>query len=384
MSDASNRPESVRSKRVNDNSIYTFPAKQFPHGIQFIFMDYDYNRFINTLTASSTTTTKTDADGNQVKETSTTIGDIGKEAGVKKLGLVPASNVPPEIKDYTVLELPFPRQLTDSNQINNTAFERSFMVERLTAGLAAAGQNEGAGGVLGSAASMAKNILAEIRKVGSGQENNILDKFSGILTNEKNLGAGTQAAKFLAKSFLPSDILKQFGQASGQLINPLQTLAFTGVDLKQYSFTWDLFPTNQADSDRLKKIIQLLKNKSLPAVSGVVDGENNTVGGLSRAFLKYPSVVRTNFIGVDESHFVRFKPAMLTQVNVDYAGNAGTVVIARGGRPAAITLTLAFTELTIHTADDYPLDDKPDTGATSAENDTNNAAGGGPGAAPAA
>lgn len=375
MSDASNRPESVRSKRVNDNSIYTFPAKQFPHGIQFIFMDYDYNRFINTLTASQTTTTKTDADGNQVKETSTSVGDIGREAGIKKLGLVPASNVPPEIKDYTVLELPFPRQLQDTNQINNTAFERSFLMERITAALSAAGQNAGAEGIMGAAGDLAKKALAAVRGVGRGDENNALNQLGDILSSSENVGAGGTAAKFLAKSFLPGDILKQIGQSSGQLINPLQTLAFTGVDLKQYSFTWDLFPTNQADSDRLKKIIQLLKNKSLPAVSGLKDGSGKDVGGLSRAFLKYPSVVRTNFIGVDESHFVRFKPAMLTQVNVDYAGNAGTVVIARGGRPAAITLTLAFTELTIHTADDYPLDDKPDTGATSAENDTNNAAG---------
>lgn len=343
MTDTSSRPESVRSQRVNKNPIYAFPAKQFPHGIQFIFMDYDYNRFINTLTRNSEGVVTTDSED---------------PFGVKKLGFVPNSNVPPDIKDYTVLELPFPRQLADANQINNTAFERSFLVERLTAGLnAAAANGDGASGIMSNVGELAKAALAEIRSVGKGDEGNLMDRLGNILTNSTNVGAGTTAAKFLAKSFLPGDILKQIGQAGGQIMNPLQTLAFTGVDLKQYSFTWDLFPTNQADSDRLKAIINILKQKSLPEVSGISEkvegGGERVVEGFGRAFLKYPSVVRTNFIGVDESHFVRFKPAMLTQVNVDYAGNAGQVVIARGGRPAAITLTLGFTELTIHTANDY-------------------------------
>ena len=59
-----------------------------------------------------------------------------------------------------------------------------------------------------------------------------------------------------------------------------------------------------------------------------------------------------NLIGVDPTHFPQFKPAMCTGMDVDY-GAAGSMVIAKGGRPAAVNISLSFSELVIHSAEDY-------------------------------
>ena len=330
----SSRPElkrkQGRSSRLGGTS-YVFPSIPHPHGLQMIFMDYDYNRFINNMTEGATLTTSNADDPN----------------AVRKLGFVADANVAPEVESYVNVELPFPRALQDQNRINNQAYERSFLFERLTSSLAAAGDFSG---IVGSLGGIAKDVLGAIRGAASG-EGDTTEAVSKVLADNsltQNLAGGAQ---YLARSFLPGDLQKQAAGVGGIVANPLQTLAFTGVDLKSYTFTWDLFPSSKADSDRIKKIVNLLKHKALPQVGA---GEA-TVQGMNRAFLKYPSVVRLNLIGVDESHFVRFKPAMLTDVSVDYSGPASQVGIMKGGRPAAVTLTLSFTELTIHTSEDYPI-----------------------------
>ena len=339
----SSRPEQVRktgrSSRLGGTS-YVFPSIPHPHGLQLIFMDYDYNRFINNMTEGSTLTTSNADDPN----------------AIKKLGFVPAANVAPEVESYVNVELPFPRTLQDQNRINNQAYERSFIFERLTSSLAAAGDTSGITKQIGS---IAKDVLGAIREAaaGGGDTTEAIGKALSGNKLTQNLAGGAQ---YLARSFLPGDLQKQAAGVGGIVANPLQTLAFTGVDLKSYSFTWDLFPSSKADSERIKKIVNLLKNKALPQVGA---GEA-TVQGMNRAFLKYPSVVRLNLLGVDESHFVRFKPAMLTDVSVDYSGPASQVGIMKGGRPAAVTLTLSFTELTIHTSEDYPI--TPDEADSSA------------------
>jgi hypothetical protein len=85
----------------------------------------------------------------------------------------------------------------------------------------------------------------------------------------------------------------------------------------------------------------------LPKTSALLNQQ-----GFGRVFLEYPSVVIVNLLGVDETHFVRFKPAMITNLTVDY-GAGSEISIIKGGRPSAVTLRMDFTEFNIHTSEDY-------------------------------
>ena len=49
---------------------------------------------------------------------------------------------------------------------------------------------------------------------------------------------------------------------------------------------------------------------------------------------------------------MKFKPAMVTTMSVDY-GAGGGVSMMKGGKPAGVTLTMSLQELQIETAEDY-------------------------------
>jgi hypothetical protein len=321
---ASDNPNRQKLTNANSNKdqLFVFPSKRLPYSIQFLFKDYEYSKFINSFSENS---------------------NLENIFGFNKIP------DPVEIKNYTVIELPFPRALNDATGISSNAFERDFFYERLTSAVAQMGDvSEG----INKLAGLTGDILSAVRNAGAGKDTivsglqNALSSAGGINTTE-----AFQAAQFLAKKYLPGDLAAQTAQAGGAIINPQTSLAFSGVNLKEYSFSWDLFPSSRADSEQLKQIIRVLKNKMLPKIdSGATEGLN--ISGFSRAYLKYPSVVIVNLIGVDETHFVRFKPAMLTSVTVDY-GAGSEISMLRGGRPSGLTLRLDFTEFNIHSSEDY-------------------------------
>ena len=111
----------------------------------------------------------------------------------------------------------------------------------------------------------------------------------------------------------------------------------------------------------IKKIIRSIKRNILPEIQSVtgtdVDGGSGLgANSLSRAFLKYPAVVSINLLGIDESHFLRFKPCMVDNITIDY-GASGEIIIAEGGVPQGIKVGMTFKELEIQTAEDYEGDD---------------------------
>ena len=97
-------------------------------------------------------------------------------------------------------------------------------------------------------------------------------------------------------------------------------------------------------------------------MEGIGDDSNTNVPGtlssntLARAFLTYPAVVSINLLGIDESHFLKFKPCMVDSINIDY-GASGEIIVAEGGVPQGIKLSMSFKELEIQTAEDYEGDD---------------------------
>ena len=353
-----NRPgpaiESVRRKRQQSAQILTFPVKPLsPHGIQFIFKEYDFNAFVATQSGRYGTT-------NPLASYQPTDKNNGKKV---------------DLKSTLAIELPFPTSLTDATGLTISGIERDLVTAAVGESLASAfakSPEEGAG--------MVKTLSTQLQGLGSELANEyqkgftegggfgagaerlgktIYDKLSSTLTitmeGAKLLGS------YLARDFL-GDISRTIAMDSGFAINPQETLSFEGVDLKTYTFDWELYPSNKADSDRIKELVRKIKSRILPKMSGGGFGEslkaiikdNDIIeqGSLGRLFLSYPDTVIMNLVGVDESHWPLFKPAMCTGIDVDYAGG-GDMVIAEGGRPAAVTLSMSFSELVIHTQDDY-------------------------------
>jgi hypothetical protein len=136
--------------------------------------------------------------------------------------------------------------------------------------------------------------------------------------------------------------------ARGQTLNPRETLAFQGVNLKTHQFQWDLYPESESDSGRIKSIINTLKKNVLPVTRDIGTGKL----AIKKAFLEYPHTCKMYLIGVDDEYFMQFKPCVIKSVNIDY-GPGGGVSIMKGGKPAGVTLQLEMQELQIETAEDY-------------------------------
>jgi len=333
----SSRPEQIKARRkqsgkIGSGNYLSFPTKPMPHGLLLQFTDYDYNTYIASIK-------------NEIKGGNSVITD-----NASNLGFGPSvGESVAQISESSTLELPFPRSLQDSQNIRVQSFERDFLYER-TASAISGLSGDSSANFLTNMASGAKGALDAIK---SGSKEAMSNPVAAIQQAIQDMGGietnkATAIASYLGRNIIGGDLSRTLGVISQRVVNPQETLSFTGVDLKNYTFSWDLFPSNTADTEQIQQIVQFLKNKSLPETEGVQD-----VPSLSRAFLKYPSIVSLNLLGVQEKHFQRFKRCMISNVTVDYGAGGGMPQIIKGGVPAAVTLSISFSEVQIHTRDDY-------------------------------
>ncbi len=358
------RPQLLKERSFRDNDgrrngrtlgpYLSFPAKPLPHGLLLQFKSYNYKEYVSAISAVLDK-------------------DTGIQTGVEEnrnLGFVPAltaggtgDSKVPQISSQTAIELPFPRTLQDSTNIRVQQFERDFLYERLASGIASF--NDDANGSLGNffsnvggaAANLMDGTTNYMRQMGANaNEKGMTEALMGAIKSgaDKLSNFDTQKAMgmagYLARNFIPGEIAKSVGVVSQRTVNPQETLSFSGVDLRNFTFSWDLYPSNADDTNRINKIVNLLKLHSLPTTEAATAG-----GSTARAFLNYPDIVELNLLGVQEDHFMRFKRCMIQNVTVDY-GAGGMPEILKGGVPAAVTLTISFSEIQIQTAHDYGHD----------------------------
>lgn len=382
----SSRPE-IQKRRANmmgklngqtlggKGAYHSFPTKPMPHGLLLQFKEYDYNKYVNGIKLIN------NKNGTEFEENLSTPGISGGIGFTDTLadGVFSTGANKPELKHDTAIELPFPRTLQDNQNIRVQQFERDFLYERIASGLAAFDQDGGVGGMISNMGqgleNLAKSAYAGVKSAGDdAKENGLVSsmvnamKAGASAVSSFDSNKATALAGYLARNFISGEIAKSVSVVGERVVNPQETLSFSGVDLRTFTFTWDLYPSNTNDSDNIRGIINLIKQKALPQV------EDLGGGGLgARAFLNYPSVVELNLLGVDESHFMRFKRCMIQSVNVDYGGG-GMPEIIKGGKPAVVSLSVTFSELQINTAEDYGAKDIGDGGENLVEKINNAAA----------
>jgi len=147
-------------------------------------------------------------------------------------------------------------------------------------------------------------------------------------------------------------------QILGEIPNPHPTVLFRGVGLKDYQFSFRFAPTSEQESKMLRKIINKLKEYSLPKYV------NNT----DKNMFKYPMMVYPEFV-VDGGQSVGkngapgelakvypfgFKYCVITSITVNYAPVGTPVFFANGqGETAFIDMNLSLQEIEVQTSEDY-------------------------------
>ena len=170
--------------------------------------------------------------------------------------------------------------------------------------------------------------------------------------------AGTQDA---VASFFASKAVNVLGgnttldgvlaRSSGQIINPNMELLFNGVTLRSFSFSFDLAPRDEKESDTIKRMLRIFKQNMQAKKSS--DG-----GNTSGLFLRSPNVFQLNYkTGRRNHNFLhKFKPMALLNMAVNYTGG-GTYATYDDTTPVHMKLDLSFQELNPVYSEDYDYEE---------------------------
>jgi len=131
------------------------------------------------------------------------------------------------------------------------------------------------------------------------------------------------------------------GSTTGVLLNPHATLLFTGVPLREFSYSWSLSPRSSGDANTIRSILNLIRKKSLPSLRN---------DGIS---LNYPEEVQVDFVGNGIEKFVfGTKRTVITSFTLNNSAE-GYPMFYKDGAPVSINFSITLKEIAIRTSDDY-------------------------------
>lgn len=231
-----------------------------------------------------------------------------------------APQAPATLEFLNAIALPIPKDLgeTHGNDISNgtaTGFA-GFVTDMLMAGEAA-------------------------MRGGEAAKNDFLSAETAI-----NQGAAT--AYVFAMGGLSkigsSEITGTVGQIAGAIPNPHLSVFYQGPKLRNFSFEWTFAPRNRRESERLQDICNQLRINSLA-----------TFSPSGQAALTYPDLC---FIDLHpwasgSDPLIKFKPTLITNVDINYAPNGIPSFFAGTNQPTFIRLKLDFQEVEYFTGEDF-------------------------------
>jgi len=209
------------------------------------------------------------------------------------------------------------------------------------------------GAALGSVKSLADFDIDKTSKYIQGAASTALNKESGANETIKQL-LTLNAASAVTKKFGININPEAFrSRITGTAINPNLELLFQGPKLRSFAFQFKMSPRNQDEAKNIRYIIKFFK-KGMAAKRNFTDSK-------AAYFLGTPNVFDINFKSGDTElgSIGKIKTCALQQCVVNYtpdgfyAAYEDTQKNAGGSQPIAVTMTLAFTELTPLYNDNY-------------------------------
>jgi hypothetical protein len=136
-----------------------------------------------------------------------------------------------------------------------------------------------------------------------------------------------------------ASLAKGVGAAAGMVQNEFLTVMLEGPNYKVRDFQWCLSPNNPAETEALRKIIQLFNNAQAPTLSRE----------LGYAFFQYPNIFQIEFkyggdVDIGDIMF-RMRPMVLLNAQYNYTPHGVYAPFTSTHGPNAIELQLKFQEL---------------------------------------
>jgi hypothetical protein len=177
-----------------------------------------------------------------------------------------------------------------------------------------------------------------------------LGVFIGTGLNEylKTTKSATDLIGAAITSSIPGSIGGPLSTVTGYSPNQFLTILLRGPQYKTHSFNWNLAPRNAIEARNLKNIIRKLHNSAAPSV-------------VEAGFLfKFPKIFQLAFMP-NSQYLLKFKPAVLTGITVDYTSGGAPSFLralndpASGGvnPPSHVALSMKFLELEFWLQNDF-------------------------------
>lgn len=234
-----------------------------------------------------------------------------------------------DISKYTVI-LPLPAEFTDSTIVN---YDTPDM------GVIGTLQNELGFEKLRGAFGGNEASINELLQTGGGSG------IQALLNAARDKGGNIKTL---------TTAVEQFG---GIAPNPQPSIAFTGPQLREFTFTWTFNPRDKDESTKITNIIKKMKASTLPR-KGFAE---------SSGILRYPNMCKVNFYpwdgpnkGNDPKYGwgaetpIRMKRCMISNMIVNYAANGGAPAFFTGtNQPVFIQISLSLKEIEYFTSEDW-------------------------------
>ena len=184
----------------------------------------------------------------------------------------------------------------------------------------------------GSIVTDAKNALTAEGSSTAGRGNDVINLIKAkAVASAANLAGGNISAEGMLK------------RSSGQIVNQNEEMLFDSVNMRDFTFRWDMTPRTQTEGGVCKEIIRTLKQRSAPK-----RGKGRT------GFLNAPDIFRISYMSGSSKHpFLNsFKLVALSKLDTTYTAS-NTYATYPDGTPVHMSMSLQFKELNPIYAEDY-------------------------------
>jgi hypothetical protein len=223
------------------------------------------------------------------------------------------------------------------------------------------------GAALGAASGLANFNLDAAIQSAMGAASNALNKDTTANETIKQLLALNAAAAVTQKFGININPEAFRSRITGTAINPNLELLFQGPKLRSFGFQFKMTPRSQEEARNIRYILKFFK-KGMAAKRS---------GGKAAYFLGAPNVFDIHFRGSESTNddlksIGKIKTCALQQCVVNYTPDGFYAAFndqpAGGSQPIAVTMQLAFTELTPLYNDNYDANDENTVGYDSLNN----------------
>ena len=125
----------------------------------------------------------------------------------------------------------------------------------------------------------------------------------------------------------------------GEIYNPNVEMFYNGPQLRSFDFSFQMAPKDSGDAQAISRIIKEFKTWSAPEAQGQK--------------YKIPHVWKISYGGAAQKYYNKFKPAALTNINVQYNAGLDQHMTFDDGSPIVTGMTLSFVEVELVTRKDH-------------------------------